>query len=429
VPAGAYPADISVTVKVINKDSTPAAGVSVFLQNGNYADLGMGTTDDSGTLSFNVSPGSNAVRALVRQSGADYNITSVWYEAATTVIQVMLPDIGEVSGTIKLGDMAAGNPLVVVDDDQIYDSTPYDVAQQNGSTVHTFTANRFSFTASLGDHSVYAVGYSDGMVYMSDRLFINVSSSPGMAPLVLELKPAGTNTSILTSSVYDHIFHTSNNIAGPVNIIGRLSGADGKPLANVTMVVQDYSLAKSGPITTDHAGDFVFRSVNMSTGIVRFEVTVHDNGSDFQTYSQFYQLQNSSWLEVKLLDYPNATTGFIYGIITNSANHSNPVALSGTVYLSNGLSQSVSPDKNNGQFFFNITPGVYELYAEHQEGSRLMVSDRESINVQPSWSALSVNPTLLVVRPESVQIIPLILSVILGLLCLAWGWFAMRKWL
>jgi len=51
-----YPADISVTVKVLNPDGSPAEGAEVALQNGNYAVLGNATTGISGTCTFNVSP-------------------------------------------------------------------------------------------------------------------------------------------------------------------------------------------------------------------------------------------------------------------------------------------------------------------------------------------------------------------------------------
>ncbi len=110
---------------------------------------------------------------------------------------------------------------------------------------------------------------------------------------------------------------------------------------------------------------------------------------------------------MQILDYPKAAVGYIYGIIAGSANRSNPVPLSGTVYLSNGLVQDVSPDKNNGQFFFTLTPGTYEIYAEHQEGAVRLVSDKEVIDVKPEWSVMATDPTLLVVQPEKVQPWPL----------------------
>ena len=399
-----------------------------FLQNGNYAGLGNGTTDASGSCVFSVDPGSNAVRAIIN-SGDGYNFSSVWYEAANRTIEVNMPDFGEVSGTVKLNGMAAGNPLVVLDDGRIFDTTPYNVSQQDGPVIHTFTANRFSFTTTMGDHSVYAIGYSDGTMYRSDPQSINVSADVGQAPIVLELKPAGSNISALPAAVYDRIFHTSDTTPGPVSFSGKLTGADGLPLANVTMVAQDYFLKEPASARTDANGDFAFSSINLGTDIVRFKVSIEDNGTDTQSFSRFYPVQNMTALDVQILDYPKATVGYIYGIIATTDNRSNPVALSGTVYLSNGLVQAVSPDRNNGQFFFTLTPGTYEIYAEHQEGAALLVSDKKVIDVEPEWSVMAINPTLLVVQPEKVQPWPLAGALAAGVILLAGLWFAMRKWL
>ncbi len=64
------------------------------MQNGNYAGLGSSTTDASGACVLIVDPGSNAIRAII-DSGAGYNVTSVWYEAANRTIEVKLPDSGK----------------------------------------------------------------------------------------------------------------------------------------------------------------------------------------------------------------------------------------------------------------------------------------------------------------------------------------------
>jgi hypothetical protein len=121
--------------------------------------------------------------------------------------------------------------------------------------------------------------------------------------------------------------------------------------------------------------------------------------------------------------------GYIYGIIARSANRSNPVPISGMVYLSNGLVQGVSPGQNNGQFFFTLAPGSYEIYAEYREGGERLVSEKERIEVEAVWSPLAVNPTILVVEPEKVQYIPLIGALIAGALCVAGVAYAMRRWL
>ncbi len=119
----------------------------------------------------------------------------------------------------------------------------------------------------------------------------------GQPPIVLELKPAGSNISTLSPAVYDRIFHTSDTTPGPVSFSGRLIGADGLPLANVTMVAQDYFLNEPASVRTDANGNFAFSSVSLSTDIVRFEVTVQDNGTESSSFSQFYPVQNITTLE------------------------------------------------------------------------------------------------------------------------------------
>jgi len=425
LPAMAYPAETVTVVKVLFPDGSPAAGIFVSLQNGNYVSLGNGTTDASGAYSFTVTPGSGAIRALVESPA--FNVASVWHDAADADIEVRLPAAGEVTGTIKLDGMGAGNPLVVLDDAEIFDSSPYDVSRQNGSSVQTFTVNRFSLTTTTGRHVLYAVGYSDGIVYRSDRLEVNVSGS--QAPLVLELKYAGDNASILPAAVYERIFHTSDTPGGNVSIAGRLLGADGMPLANATLTAQDYFLKEPGSTTTGADGAFAFGPMYLSTDIVRFKAVVRDNGTEYASLSPFYPAQNTTSLEVSVPDYPKSRVGYVYGIITRYANHSNPVPISGTVYLSNGLVQEVLPGQNNGQFFFTLAPGSYEIYADRLEGGERLVSEKKRIEVEAVWSPLAVNPTILVVGPEKVQYMPLAGAIIVGTLCIIGMGFAIRKWL
>jgi hypothetical protein len=418
----AYPADISVTVKVLNPDGSPAAGAEVALQNGNYAVLGNATTGISGTCTFNVSPGSAAIRAVVN----DNDVVSVWHEASNTTIEVKLRRVGGVAGTIRMDGMGSGNPLVVLDNDTIYDSTPYDVSRQNGSGVYVFTANRFSLTTTVGLHSLYAVGYSNGTVYRSDDVAINVSeASP---PVVLELRPYSDNASVLPSKVYDRIFHTSAG-GGTFSFSGRLIDANGEPIQGATLTAQDYLVEDRGHASSDANGSFVFGLINVSTDFLRLKVSIPDNGSTFTTYTQFYPAQDTAGLDVKVVDFPKPAYGYIYGIIALTENRSNPVPVSGTVYLSNGLNQEVSPRVNSGQFSFALAPGTYEIYAVHEDGGQLLVSEKRTIAVEAVWSALAVNPTVLVVGPPEVQYVPLAIALALGALCLAGVGCAIEKWL
>ncbi len=411
----------AVTVKVLYPDGSPAAGVAVVLQDGNYASLGSGTTGVAGTYVFNVSTGSRAVRAVV--GGPAYNVTSVWHDAADPSIEVRLPSASQVTGTVKLDGMG-GNPLVVLDDADIFDTTPYGVSRQNGSSVQTFTVNRFSFNTTPGRHGLYAVGYFDGIVYRSDRAEVTVPGN--QAPVVLELKRAGDNASILPPAVYERIFHTSQG-GGPVSIAGHLLGADGRAIANATLAAQDYFLKEQGSTTTGTDGAFSFGPMYPGAGMVRFRAVIRDNGTEYTSLSPFYQAENTTGLNVSLPDYPKSTVGYVYGIIALSANRSSPVPIPGTVYLNNGLSQVVSPSKNNGQFFFTLAPGTYEIYAEHVEGGERLVSGKMSIEVDAVWSPLAVNPTILVVEPEKVQYIPLVLALIVGVLCLVALAYEMKK--
>ncbi|HTY90018.1 MAG TPA: carboxypeptidase regulatory-like domain-containing protein [Methanocella sp.] len=420
--ASAYPDQAAVTVKVLSPDGFPAAGMSVSLENGNYAILGNNTTGPDGTCSFNVTPGSAAIRALVN----GYYVTSVWYEAGNATLEVRLRRIGEVTGTIRLDGMGTGNPLVVLDNGTIFDSTPYDVSRQNGSDIYTFTVNRFSLQTGTGPHSLYAVGYSNGTVYRSGDTEINVSEA-GTA-VVLELRAVSDNASTLPPAVYDRVFHTSAG-GGTFSFSGRLLDSTGAPIMNATLTAQDYLLVDRGSAISGENGTFVFGLLNVSTDFLRLKVSIPDNNSAITSYTQFYPAQGTSGLEVKVLDYPKPTSGYIYGIIALTDNRSNPVPISGTVYLSNGISQEVSPSVNGGQFSFALAPGTYWIYAEHVDGGQRLVSEKRTIEVQAVWSAFAVNPTILVVGPEKVQYGPLALSLALGALCLAGAGSAMRKWL
>jgi len=413
----------AVTVRVLYPDGSPAAGVLVSLENGSYAGLGSGTTDASGACEFTVAPGSRVIRALV--NGPAYNVTSVWHDANDTEIEVRLPSANQVTGTVKLDGMG-GNPLVVLDDADIFDTTPYGVSRQNGSSVQTFIVNRFSFNATPGRHVIYAVGYFDGIVYRSDRAEVTVPGN--QAPAVLELKRAGDNASMLPPAVYERIFHISEG-GSPVCIAGRLLGADGRPLAGATLTAQDYFLKEHGSATTGADGAFSFGPMRPGADMVRFKAVVRDNGTEHVSISPFYQAENTTSLEVRLSDYPRSKVGYVYGIIALSANRSNPVPISGTVYLSNGLAQDISPVNNNGQFFFTLAPGSYEIWAEHVEDGVRLVSEKKRVEVDAVWSPLAVNPTVLVVGPEKVQYVTLAYAIIIGLLCILGMGFSIRKWL
>jgi len=167
----------------------------------------------------------------------------------------------------------------------------------------------------------------------------------------------------------------------------------------------------------------------VSTDFLRLRVSIPDNGSTLTTYTQFYPAQDTAGIEVKVLDYPKPAYGYIYGIISLTENRSNPAPISGTVYLSNGLSQEVSPPANGGQFSFTLAPGTYEIYAVHEDSGQRLVSEKRSIVVEAVWSALAVNPTVLVVGPPEVQYVPLAIALALGALCLAGAGYAWRRWL
>jgi hypothetical protein len=414
-----YQEPTAIKVIVLSQDGSPA-DVHITLQNGDYAILGEGTTDSSGECTFTVSPGSRVVRAIV--TSGDYSLTSVWHDANDTIIQVRLPSVGVVSGTIKLDGMAGGSPLVVLDDTRALDTTPYEVSRQNGSTMYTFKVNRFSLTTSRGEHSIYAVGYYGGMVYMSDRLDINVTEKE---QVVLELRPAGENTSIMPAVAYDRLFHTAATITR-ASVSGILMGADRRPVANASLTIQDYFMKDQGVTRTDANGAFAFGPLNLSTDVVRFRADIVDNGTGYVSYSRLYPVENSTSLIVNLTDYPRPKVGYIYGIIT-LANSSTPV--SGTVYLSNGMMQEVSQDRNSGQFFFTVEPGTYKIYAEHKEGPQRLASDWISVDVEPAWSPLAASPTILVVSPQKIQCLPLLAALLAGAFCIAGMRQAMRRWL
>lgn len=406
---------ISVTVKVAYSNGTPASGAVVTLQNGNFTDFYIALTDASGTCSLtNVRPNSTALRARVTTGAGNkaFNVTSVWYEAQNvTSINVRLPDSGTVAGQVRLNGVFANGSIVVLDD-----SATYAVGLEDG---------RFNFTTTAGNHSLYAAYYANGIIYISDERQINVKPSFDEA-YVLELKPAGDNMSTLPKLVYNKLFN-DHGTTGPVNLTGNLLGADGVPISNATIVAESYFKAPAGSTTTGINGTFAFSGISVGTDIVRFKVSMRDNGTDYSSYSAFYPTVDTSGLTVQISNYPVSTHGYIYGIITMSKNWTNSTALNGTVYLSNGMSQQVSSDRNFGQFFFTVSPGPYEIYAIYYNGSNRYLSDTQRVFVEASWTAASANPTLLIVKPNQIYWSQLLVAILLGLLCLVATYVGLRK--
>jgi len=196
------PRAVSVTVKVLNPDGSPAEGAEVALQNGNYAVLASATTDISGTCNFNVSPGSAAVRALV--NGGD--VVSVWHEAGNATIEVRLRRVGEVPGPSA---WTAWAPAIRW---SCWITTRFTTRRPTtcpGRTARESTCSpqTGSLSPPRGPTRSTPSGYSNGTVYRSEDVAINLSeASP---PVVLELRPYSDNASVLPSKVYDRIFHTS----------------------------------------------------------------------------------------------------------------------------------------------------------------------------------------------------------------------------
>ena len=406
---------ISVTVKVTYSNGTPASGAVVTLQNGNFTDFYIAITDASGTCSLpNVRPNSTALRAHVTTgSGATaFNVTSVWYEAQNvTNMNIKLPDSGTVAGQVRLDGVSANGSLVVLDD-----SVAYTAGLEDG---------RFSFVAPAGNHSLYAAYYVNGIIYMSDERQIVVKPSFDES-YVLELMPVSDNASTLPKLVYDRLLG-DHGTTGPINLTGNLLGANGVPITNATMVAESYFNEPAGTAITGLNGTFAFSRISVGTDILRFKVDVRDNGTDYSSYSTFYPTENTSGMTVQISNYPVSTYGYIYGIITMSKNWTNSTALNGTVYLSNGMSQEVSSDRNFGQFFFTVPPGPYEIYAIYYNGSNRYLSDTQRVFVEASWTAASANPTLLIVKPNQIYWKQLLVAILLGLLCLVGTYAGLRK--
>ena len=406
---------ISVTVKVAYSNGTPASGAVITLQNGNFTDFYIAITDASGTCSLtNVRPNSTALRAQVT-TGNDstmFNVTSVWYEAQNvTNMNIKLPDSGTVDGQVRLNGISANGSIVVLDD-----SVTYTAGQEDGS---------FSFVAPAGNHSLYAAYYMNGIIYISDERPIIVKPSFDEA-YVLELKPVSDNASMLPRLVYNKLLG-DHGATGPISLTGNLLGANGVPIANATVVAQSYFNEPAGSTVTGFNGTFAFNGITVGTDILRFKVGVYDNGTAYSSYSGFYPAVDTSGMTVQISNYPVSTHGYIYGIITMSKSWTNSTALNGTVYLSNGMSQEVSSDRNFGQFFFTVPPGPYEIYATYYNGSNRYLSDSQRVFVEASWSAASANPTLLVVKPNQIYWGQLLIASLLGLLCLVATYAGLRK--
>ena len=406
---------ISVTVKVAYSNGTPASGAVITLQNGNFTDFYIALTDASGTCSLtNVHPNSTALRARVTTGNGStaFNVTSVWYEAQNvTNINIKLPDSGTVTGQVRLNGVSANSSIVVLDD-----SVTYTAGQGDG---------RFSFNAPAGNHSLYAAYYVNGVIYISDERPIIVKPSFDEA-YVLELKPASDNTSTLPKLVYNKLLG-DQGATGPINITGNLLGANGVPIVNATMVAESYFKEPVGFTTTGLNGTFALSGIIVGTDILRFKVHVRDNGTDYFSYSGYYPSENTSGMTVQITNYPVSTQGYIYGIITMSNNWANSTPLNGTVYLSNGMYQEVSNDRNFGQFFFTVPPGPYEIYATYYNDSNRYLSDTQRVFVEASWSSTSANPTLLIVKPNQIYWKQLLIAILFGLLCLVATYAGLRK--
>ncbi|HEY3421552.1 MAG TPA: carboxypeptidase-like regulatory domain-containing protein [Methanocellaceae archaeon] len=406
---------ISVNVKVTYSNDTPASGAVITLQNGNFTDFYIAITDVSGTCSLtNVRPNSTALRAHVATGSGStaFNVTSVWYEAQNvTNINIKLPDSGAVDGQVRLDGTSANGSIVVLDD-----SATYTAGLEDG---------RFSFIAPAGNHSLYAAYYVNGIIYISDERQINVKPSFDEA-YVLELKPASENMSTLPRLLYNKLLN-DHGTTGPISLGGNLLGADGAPITNATIIAESYFKEQAGSTTTGLNGTFAFSGIRIGTDIVRFKVSVRDNGTDYSSYTGFYPAVDTSDMTVQISNYPVSTHGYIYGIITMSKNWTNSTTLSGTVYLSNGMSQAVSSDRNFGQFFFTVPPGPYEIYAIYYNGSNRYLSDTQRVFVEASWTAASANPTLLIVKPNQIYWKELLIAILLGLLCLAATYVGLRK--
>jgi len=99
--------------------------------------------------------------------------------------------------------------------------------------------------------------------------------------------------------VYDKLL-SDHGATGPINLTGNLLGANGVPIANATIAAESYFAETAGTTITGVNGTFAFSGISVGTDILRFKVSVRDNGTDYTSYSGFYPAENTSGMTVSM---------------------------------------------------------------------------------------------------------------------------------
>lgn len=448
------PGNIDVNVRVVSVDGHPIDNATITLQNGRYENIGYATTGSSGEYCFTgIDPESAVIRALItaNRGSIHYDLRSVWYEVKkNTTIEVALPDSGEIKGSITLGGIPAGSSVIVVDGSEEYDSRTIIGPDDRIAACY------FNFKVQYGTHTIYAVhnsweidngvinysaSRSNGKWYRSDTVSIDVTPN-GTVPekIVLELKPAPGNITGISESAYNRLLriYEEPEYGGQVHFSGRVTGADDMPIKDAIVAVEDEMLRKINSTLTDVNGNFTFNNVTVDTKSVRFKITGIGKDTELYAKSGWYIARDTEGIEIKVYTYPEPRTGYIWGFITDAEDFNSAIStgndciLNGTVYLSNSTmhtSLEVTEDSPGRQFFFEVSPGIYNIYAVHIDGTDRYISDVKCINVTAVWSPISVDRTLLVVKPERLDLTsPVFLfTVLLGMLGISGVYYLTRR--
>lgn len=436
---------ITVSGKVLDANDLPVENAIVTLQNGNYEEISRTVTGSDGRFLFvGVQPGSNSIRArtVKVEMGGKYNNTTSWYPAQNfTVIDVRLwnypdpaandTDSGWIWGTVQC-DGAPFTDAWVVLDGQVKQKVIYDPfysvrGQKEPAIVRDASCPQgfylkpyngshyqFKFKVPSGIHQVMAYSYRDGKIWMSNITRVEVvagRASISSEMTVLEVAEAEqAQVPMIPDSVTDYHWE----------LPGKVVDRNGRGMPCVSIFLNDSEYGTVERLMTNDSGHFLYSGKHSGLRNLSIMSQYADNGTEPSMTYDYSLLTSSSGIRTALFvmhDYPvinNVTDGYIWGIIATDDGAEYGTAISGTVYLSNGMSASVSDGE---QYFFNVPAGTYDIYATHTEGYKNYTSKVRHVEVRPTNHMESTECVKLIVEPEPrrVSVLPLLAAAGMGL--------------
>lgn len=190
---------------------------------------------------------------------------------------------------------------------------------------------------------------------------------------------------------------------------GTVTDVYGHAIPNATVFLVDGFGNEAATATTNVNGVFEFSGVPSSTNTFKVRVLYVEAGNEYKTTNSQAKWYNAIGMvnvdpaDTRLFEYPPPGDGFIWGFIKSEGGEFARV-LDGTIYLNNGMYRFVSPldQDSKGQYVFQVPAGQYDIYAVHSENGLKYVSNVFHVNVTPTRSISTVDPTILVVGADPV---------------------------